>query len=83
MEMLNIKNVLQSRFEGDDIYSDEILLLEIRNTKQYLKDCLGLEIWLEHGVFFTGDYNNFTSTDKTVTKYLQYWLDLVHIIDSM
>ena len=36
--MLNIKNVLQSRFEGDDIYSDEILLLEIRNTKQYLKD---------------------------------------------
>ena len=81
--MLNIKNVLQSRFEGDDIYSDEILLLEIRNTKQYLKDCLGLEIWLENGVFFTGDYNNFTSTDKTVTQYSQYWLDLVHIIDSM
>ena len=81
--MLNIKNVLQSRFEGDDIYSDEILLKKIQNIKQYLKERLGLEVWLENGVFFTGDYDNFTTTDKTVKQYLQYWLDLVHIIDSM
>ena len=79
---MHIKNVIQSRFYTD-IYSDEILLLEIRKTKQYLKDFLGLEIWLEHGVFLTGLNDNFPSTDKNVMKYLQYWQELVHIIDSV
>ena len=83
MELLNIDDIIQSREDGHDEYSDEILRLHIKELKETLAIIIGRELWYENDIFWTGDYRKIRTDDKIINEYLDYWRELEHIIESL
>ena len=90
VKMLNLNKIIKSRMEDKNtIYTDEyltnVILLETKNF--LIGHCL---CDMEHDLqketlYFIGidDENNNKEQDEKTIKYLQYWKDIAHIINTM
>ena len=88
VKRLNLNDIIKSRMEDKNtIYTDEYLINVLLKTKNFLiGHCL---CDMEHDLhmetlYFIGidDENNKEQDEKTI-KYLQYWKDIAHIINTM
>ena len=68
MELLNIDDIIQSREDGHEEYSDEILRLHIKELKETLAIIIGRELWFENDIFWTGDYRKIRTDDKIIQR---------------
>ena len=90
VKRLNLNDVIKSRMEDKNtIYTDEYLTnVILLKTKNFLiGHCL---CDMEHDLqketlYFIGidDENNNKEQDEKTIKYLQYWKDIAHIINTM
>ena len=90
VKRLNLNNIIKSRMEDKNtIYTDEYLTnVILLKTKNFLiGHCL---CDMEHDLqketlYFIGidDENNNKEQDEKTIKYLQYWKDIAHIINTM
>ena len=88
VKRLNLNDIIKSRMEDKNtIYTDEYLTNVLLKTKNFLIGHCRCD--MEHDLhmetlYFIGidDENNKEQDEKTI-KYLQYWKDIAHIINTM